>query len=281
LFGRWFLPAILALTLQGQGTGPSYSSAGLVNGATYLPGPLAPNTWTTLYGTNLSFTTATAAAKDMTGGQWPIEIPGSGVRVLFSGGTPAHISYVSPTQINFLTPASHLPGPATITVVRDSIMGPSVTAVFADVSPGLFQNNSMAVASHADGSSINDDAPAHPGEVVVIFGTGLGQTAVPLDSQSDGKLVTSTDTTALRIQRFADLSVTFDGTPLDPQRIQWAGLTPNFAGLYQINLQLPDDVWPNPLIRVWIADQPSADGIRLTVQQPPPPPPPESPPPPE
>src|SRR5262249_13418207 len=155
------------------------------------------------------------------------------------------------------------PGPTSLTVVRDGVMGPTIAIDFAEVSPGLFQNNSMASASHADGSLINSDAPAHPGEIVVLYGTGLGQPAVPLDSESDGRAVTSSDLTALRIQRFADLQVTLDDSKVDPQRILWAGLTPGLAGVYQINLQLPDSVAPNPLIRVWIADQGSAPGIIL------------------
>ena len=38
------------------------------------------------------------------------------------------------------------------------------------------------------------------------------------------------------------------------------------AGLYQINLQLPDSLDANPFIKVRIGDQVSADGIKLAVQ---------------
>jgi uncharacterized protein (TIGR03437 family) len=262
-----FLPAILTLTLQGQSSGPSYSASGLVNGATYLPGPLAPNTWVTLRGSNLAWTTATAGPADMTGDQWPVRIPGAGVQVLFAGGTPAHLLYVSPTQINFLTPASRVPGNTTLIVVRDGVAGPSIPVTFADTAPGLFQNNSMAVAAHADGSVITDDAPARPGEIVVLYGTGLGQTVVPLDSQSDGRLVAvNSNPAALRILRFADLSVTLNDSTVDPRRILWAGLTPGFAGLYQINLQLPDTLEANPFIRIRMGDQASAEGVKLAVR---------------
>jgi uncharacterized protein (TIGR03437 family) len=266
LFRGLLLPAVLALSLQGQGTGPSYSAAGLVNGATYLAGPLAPNTWVTLYGSNLSWTTGTAGPADMTDGQWPVKIPGAGVQVLFAGGTPAHLSFVSPTQINFLTPASRTPGSTTLMVVRDGVVGPAIPVMFADTSPGLFQNNSVASATHADGSPVNSDTPAHPGEIVVLYGTGLGQTTVPLDSQSDGRLVAAADPITLRIQRFADLRVTLDDTAIDQQLIFWAGLTPGCAGVYQINLQLPDSLGPDPQIRIWIGDQGSAPDVRLAVQ---------------
>ena len=266
MIARFLLPAILTLTLQGQGTGPSYSSSGLVNGASLTPAPLAPNTWMTLYGANLSYNSASLSPQDLPDGQYPIEIPGTGVRVLFSGGSPAHLSYVSPTEIRFLTPASHSPGPTTLTVVRNGVMGPTITAGFAEVSPNLYQDNGWVLATHPDGSTITEDAPAHPGEAVLLFATGLGQTAVPMDSQSDGRVVISIDTTAERIAHFADLAVTTDDIPLDPRRISWAGLTPNFAGIYQIGLQLPDDVGPNPQIRVWIGDQASPVDVHLAVQ---------------
>jgi uncharacterized protein (TIGR03437 family) len=266
MFYRLWLPAVLSFVLYGQSTAPSYSAIDLVNGATYLPGPIAPNTWMTLFGKNLAWVTASAGPSDMVAGQWPVKIAGAGVQILLSGGTPARLSYVSPTQINFLTPAFHTSGPATLTLVRDGVVGPSIPVIFADVSPGLFQNNSIAAASHADGSPINDDTPAHPGEIVVLYGTGLGAPVIPLDEQSDGKLVTSTDTSAIRLQRISDLRVTLDDTAVEPQSILWAGLTPGCAGVYQVNVQLPDTTGPNPVVRVWIGDQGSAPDVRLSLQ---------------
>jgi len=152
-------------------------------------------------------------------------------------------------------------------VVRDGVVGPPVALVFAETSPGLFQNDSKALATHAaDGSPVSDDSPAHPGEIVLLSATGLGQTVLPLDTQDDGRLVTSTDPNGLRIQRFADLSVTLDDAALDPVYVQWCGLTTGAAGVYQITLQLPDSVGPNPSIRIRIGDQGSASGITLPVQ---------------
>ena len=243
-----------------------YTAADVVNGATYWPGPLAPNTWTTLYGKNLSWTTASISPTDLSDGTWPTRIPGTGVQILFGRGTPARVSYVSPTEISFLTPAAQDLGPTTLTVMRDGLYGPPITIVFAEVSPGLFQDKLMACASHPDGSLIDNDSPAHPGEIVVLTANGLGQTTVPLDSQSDGRIVTSTDAATLRIQRFADFRVTLDDSPVDSERVLWAGLATGFAGQYQIKLQLPDSVGPNPEIRVWIGDQGSPPGIRLAVQ---------------
>ena len=76
----------------------------------------------------------------------------------------------------------------------------------------------------------------------------------------------ASDPATLRIQLFADLAVTLNESALDPQRILWAGLTPGFAGLYQINLKLPDTLEANPSIRIRIAGQNSAEGIKLAVR---------------
>ena len=40
---------------------------------------------------------------------------------------------------------------------------------------------------------------------------------------------------------FADsLKITLNGAPVEPWRIKYAGLSPGCAGLYQINLELPE-----------------------------------------
>lgn len=263
-----FLLALWPAAVWAQSAGaPSYSTAGLVNAATNQPGPLAPNSWATLYGSNLAWTTSTVGPADMTGDQLPVKITGAGVQVLFAGGTPAHLLFVSPTQINFLVPASRAPGDTNLMVVRDGIVGPSIPVTVTAAAPGIFQNNSVAVASHADGSLIKSDSPAVPGEIIVLYCTGLGQTVTPLDTQSDGRLVPlNADLASITILRLADLAITFNDLALDPQRILWAGLTPGFAGLYQVNLQLPDSLPANPQIRIWIAQQSSPWGITIPVR---------------
>jgi uncharacterized protein (TIGR03437 family) len=268
LFRRLFVLALAPLAIWGQSSGaPSYSAAGLVNAATNLAGPLAPNSWATVYGSNLAWTTATAGLSDMAGNQLPTRISGAGVQVLFAGGTPGHLLFVSPTQVNFLVPASLLPGDTSLTIVRDGWAGPSIPITIAELAPGLFQSGNMVSAEHPDGTVVCADAPARPGEIIVLYGTGFGQTANPFTSQDDGRLVPlNSDLNAIRIQHFSDLAVTLNDTPVDSQRILWAGLTPGFAGLYQINLQLPDSLDPDPQIRVWIGDQPSAPGVKLAAR---------------
>ena len=60
--------------------------------------------------------------------------------------------------------------------------------------------------------------------------------------------------------------MTLNDTPVDTSRIFWAGLTPGFTGLYQINMQLPDAPGENPEIRVAIGDQFSPPGVKLATR---------------
>jgi uncharacterized protein (TIGR03437 family) len=98
-----------------------------------------------------------------------------------------------------------------------------------------------------------------PGSIVILYATGLGVT------QPYPALPTEIPTVAGSIERIADFQVLLDGTPLDPTRVLYAGLCPGWAGLYQINLVLPDDVSPNPEIRVAIGDRMSLPGLLLAV----------------
>ena len=48
--------------------------------------------------------------------------------------------------------------------------------------------------------------------------------------------------------------------------VPYAGVTPGYAGLYQVNLFLPDDVPPNPQIQIGWAGQMSPGQLILPVQ---------------
>jgi sugar lactone lactonase YvrE len=74
-------------------------TTGVVNGASYTIG-MAANTWMTITGTN--FTTVTDSWT-VTGGVLPTKLDGVSVTI---DGLPAYVDYISPTQINVLTPAN-------------------------------------------------------------------------------------------------------------------------------------------------------------------------------
>src|SRR5581483_11945334 len=125
-------------------TNPSYTAFSIVNAADSQSGPLAANTIATIYGQNLSYTTAALASNDISGGLLPLGLPGSGVNVLV-GGIAATVFYVSPTQINFLVPNILIPGQTGVQVVLNSNAGPIIPVTLADCSPALFQLDAQTV----------------------------------------------------------------------------------------------------------------------------------------
>ena len=84
--------------VRGASSAPAITS--VVNSASFQAG-LAAGAWITVFGTNLAMTTRSWRGDEITGGKLPSEL--DGVRVTVNG-SPAAISYISPTQINLQAP---------------------------------------------------------------------------------------------------------------------------------------------------------------------------------
>jgi uncharacterized protein (TIGR03437 family) len=252
-----FSPACVYGQITGNGATPLYTAQGVVNAASQTAGALAPNTIATLYGTNLAFDTRAVASTDIVRGIMPTSLDGVGVWV---NSIPCSLFFVSPTQINFLVPYQLTAGTVSLIVARDSQAGPTVSIQLDSTSPGLFMwNGNSAVAGHLNGVALSDTSPAVPGEIVVIYAAGLGRTSPDTTS---GQLATS----AFPIYYRSQLQILLNGVACPPGNVLYAGLAPGFAGLYQINLQLPDDVTANPQIQVSVGPQISPGLVQLAVQ---------------
>jgi uncharacterized protein (TIGR03437 family) len=246
----------LLLTSAAWGQAPVYSADKMVNAPNYAPGPFAPNSIVTIFGSGLARSSQGLTAGDIVNNTPPTELNGTHVYVM---GPPAPLLYVSDGQVNFLVPI-YLAGEVKIWVAREGWAGPEITVTLVDAAPALFQTAAgYAIAAHVDNSLIAPSSPAHAGEIIVLYATGLGRT---LSYPGQAAIPQS----AAVIQRLSDLKVYLGGTAIDPARIQYAGVTPGSAGLYQINLVLPDDLDTDPEIRVAIADQSSPAGLKLAVQ---------------
>ncbi|HTA45127.1 MAG TPA: IPT/TIG domain-containing protein [Bryobacteraceae bacterium] len=240
---------------------PFFTAAGVVQAATQTAGPLAPNTIATIYGTNLSWSTQAVTAADLNSGTLPTSLAGVTVYV---NNMQSNLVYVSPAQINFLVPYEITATSATVIVARQGVAGPcgpdgkpSAIVPLAVTAPGFFEwNGNFAVAEHADGSLITPDAAAQPGEIVVLYATGLGRT-VP-DSSSG-----AVPQRAAPILYQSQLQILVNTIPLPHESVLYAGVTPGFAGLYQINVRLPEDMSANPQIQVSIGDEISPASVQL------------------
>ena len=89
-----------------------------------------------------------------------------------------------------------------------------------------------AAVLRRNGSVAGAGNPAARGEVVSLYGTGLGR--VTPATPSGAAPVSLTNTVNPVVVTIGSKQVTAD----------FAGLAPNFAGLYQVNFLIPADVTP-------------------------------------
>jgi uncharacterized protein (TIGR03437 family) len=87
--------------------------------------------------------------------------------------------YVSPTQINAQLPLDLQPGEYSLVVKRVGAADVSGKFVVSAYAPGLFhkmvESKAWTMSAHADGTSVDNERPAMPGETVTLFGTGFGR----------------------------------------------------------------------------------------------------------
>jgi uncharacterized protein (TIGR03437 family) len=255
---RSWLTLAALVTGAAWGGAPSYSASSIVNSPNSAPGPFAPNSVLTIYGTDLGRAEHFLTVSDIRSGYLPTEMEYTRV---FVDNLAAPLLYVSETQINFMIPADEIPGDAKVRVVRESLRGPEITIKLVNSAPALFVlPGDLAIATHADGSLITADAPARPLETIVIYLTGLGRTSPIVES---GEIPRNAAQSVWR----KDLKVWLADAAVDPIMVKYAGITPGSAGLYQINLLLPSDVAEDPEIRVSVGDQSSPPGLKIPLKR--------------
>ena len=150
---------------------PYIAPAGVVNAAGATPqAGVAPGGILSIFGVNLA--TDTLVAPD---GMLPQTLGGLTVRV---GDRLLPLFFVSPGQINAQVPDDLATGDQVLTISPAG--APEVRAPFTVVrnAPGLFpvvvNGTAMAMVVHEDGSLVTADAPALPGELLTVYGTGFG-----------------------------------------------------------------------------------------------------------
>jgi uncharacterized protein (TIGR03437 family) len=241
-------------------SGPSIASGGVVNGASFLPG-IAPGSWITVEGTNLSATTRTWNSSDFSGSNLPTQLDGVSVSV---GGQPAYISYISPTQINALAPNVGT-GTVSVTVTDSGATSSVVGAVSQTVQPAFFQWGAYAVATRQDYSlavrngtfSGLTTAPAKPGDIIILWGTGFGPTSPPAPVGIEVPPSPTYYTASAVTATVGNTAATVYGV----------ALAPGYAGLYQVAIQIPSSLANGdyPVIATAAGAQ-SPSGTLITVQ---------------
>jgi len=163
-----------------------------------------------------------------------LPLPGTfqGTSVMI-GGRLAPIYYVSSGQINVELPAELTPGQQVVLVSANGAFTLPDLLDINPLQPGIaayVDGSNNVIAQHADYSYVTASHPAKPGEIVVIYLGGMGATnpAVP-----SGQGAPTVEPLARVVTQPL---VTVDGQ-MAP--VSFAGLAPGFAGLYQIDFQVP------------------------------------------
>ncbi len=221
---------------------PTVSFGGVLNNATFASGDsLGVGAIAALFGEFLTDQNYFAPGA-------PLPTTLGGVRVLVNGRA-APIYFASPGQINFQLPFETLGGDAVVQVERNGVVGNRASVNVAAqagrilVWPGL----RYGIIVNADGTLPMPTAiklgtytskPVRAGETLVIYAIGFGQTNPPV---ATGAASPSSPLAQLSgvVVRFGVPGL-FDSSIA--QQADFAGLTPTFVGLYQINVRVPQGV---------------------------------------
>jgi len=196
---------------------------------------VAPGSIVSLYGSGLASQVAVADS----GPTMPLTLGGVNVTM---GGVSVPLFYVSPGQLNFQVPLFTLTGQASTTLtVSHGDSTSTFTMLLKPYAPALFTTNqggsgqaSTLIAGTASlaapKGAVAGSRPARIGEYIEIYATGLGDVSnrPSLGAASSGEPLAGT---------LAPPTVTVGGVPAE---VTFSGLAPGYAGLYQVNVRIPE-----------------------------------------
>jgi trimeric autotransporter adhesin len=238
---------------------PVVSSGGVSNAANGLP-TVAPGSLVSIYGSNLAGGLAQADSI-------PLSTTLSNVSVTFNG-VAAPLLFVSTGQINAQLPwnvlSSGTTGTANVVVTRNNQASTAQTLQVGPFSPGIFAINNIAVAINPDGSiaapvGAIPGIPTRPAKIgdpggLVILCTGLGavDSSVANGAASLDKLRTATTTPTVMIGGKA-------------AQVVFAGLSPQFVGVNQINLAIPSGTQTGDAVPIQISLGGTTTSATITI----------------
>jgi uncharacterized protein (TIGR03437 family) len=262
-----------ACTLVGQ---PLFQN--VVNGASFDPG-FSSGAMVTIFGTDFetSGRTRTAGLGDYVNGAFPTELGCVSVEVTGPGLSQAvqlPIAYVSFGQINAQMPQFTGTGAVTLTVLLNPGTGSGVSSPVATLNslqtfaPAFFVfPNSTSIAAEeastgtlvADSSVVTGAAPANPGDIVSLFGTGFGAVSPAVAA---GQLATGMASLTNSV------TVAIGGTTLAAADVLYAGLSPgSISGLYQFNVRIPSTAPSGEVpVTITIGGVQTQSGVTIPIQ---------------
>ncbi len=225
---------------------PSFSAAGVVNAASFQ-GSIAPGSLISIFGAGLADTVAGAAGL-------PLPATLSGVTVSLNASL-LPLLYVSPSQINAQVPLT-ASGTASL-LIQPPGRGSSPPVTSVPAGPGIFVTSSQQGAILNSDYTLADAAnPARAGSVVAIYCTGLGAVATPIAAGAAAPNGEDRTVLATRVLLNASTEAV----------VTYAGLSPGYAGLYQVNFQVPAGLPAGSTNVRILVDGVSSNTVTMSVQ---------------
>jgi uncharacterized protein (TIGR03437 family) len=252
---------ITLVSIQDLGGGggapaPSFRSSSVVNGASFASGGMVPGEIATVFGTNLTNNTGI----NLTSGL-PLVTSFLNASVLVDGKAAplfAVDNVGGQQQINFQVPWEvNGEKTAKVAVSFGDNTSSTVSVPVLEAQPGIINyaasGETFGVILHADYQLADVNHPVTPGEVVLIYCTGLGLVNSP---PADGAPANGQTTVVQPL-------VTIDGMNAP---VSFSGLAADFVGLYQVNVQVPAGLTSGDHAVVMTSSGVSSDPVLVPVQ---------------
>jgi uncharacterized protein (TIGR03437 family) len=238
-------PAIMGTT-QVSGAAPAnplvpiINSGGVVSTANYAASP-APGTLISVFGTALA-----GGAMNANGLPLPDQLETTQLAI---GGVSVPLNYVSDIQINALVPYGlEAKAKYTIIVQRGNSLSSAQTISVQDALPAIFtpdqsgkgQGYIFKLRSDGTETLAAPGAPVTAGDVLVIYCEGLGEVTPSFQAGMSAPSIPLEYTVN-------QVTATIGGVSAN---VSFGGLAPGFAGLYQVNLTVPEGVTPGDSVQL-------------------------------
>jgi len=263
--GRVYAPtfsnslAIYGLLASGNSDSRPPQITAVSNGASFLGDAVSPGEVLAVFGANLG---PTQLANLQTDGSSHVTTSLSNIQIFFDG-VSAPLLYTSASQLGAIVPFGTA-GPTTQVVV--SSQGQSslpMTIPVTPATPALFSLDGTGSGPGAilnqDGTPNSTDNPANRGSVVVLYGTGAGQTSPAGD---DGMISTDLPLPT----PILPVTVFIDGQPAE---VLYSGAAPGMVqGILQINARVPSTASVGVVIQVMfkVGNYSSPNTVTLAVR---------------
>lgn len=226
----------LALTLVPSGSPCTATAIASVNVVSGAAANISQNTWIEIHGLNLapanlpSGGMTWSSAPEFAQGKMPTQLNGVSVTV---NGNPAYVYYISPSQINVLTPLDSKTGTVPVVVTNGAAVSTAFNVDKTSLSPAfaLVGGTKYLLATHANYTLVGSASegsiftPAAPGEEIVLYGFGFG---LP----SGEPLVAGSSTQSASLPALPTIQIGGQAV-----QVYYAGVIS--PGLYQFNVVVP------------------------------------------